>query len=479
MTLRVSEYYKIGLTQPELDFVDVDVVDDVPVFVDPRALLQVPSPWADECVSLVQDFFQYILDLISQGNASVGHRNLGRLREPNETHLGLSRGRSQGHGLGSESSLDVWDALASSQAAKSGLLEDLEDTVLLIPGIQYDIISDITTNIIRSQLIAYTQESCRYYNIPLVPNVASGPLWDAQAKQWHVTYVDLPVAGKKLLLVPKVIVRQKLEYRPDEYYSQYVLEYLREVELNAGSDLVEVLKSGRRRVTKKALRQKYGTGKAVSQRWTQEHPELLDWYRADKRGAGDPPLTHEQIAERIGAELPDFDALLAAVRDTPGGPENATKYHRAVEALLTALFYPSLVNPKREFPIHEGRKRIDITYTNAAHQGFFDWLAGRYAAAYVVVECKNYTRELGTPEFDQIAGRFSPTRGKFGLLVYRAYEDKGKYWQTCIDTAHDDRGFIIPIDDEDLAALVEERKVGSSSGGFGYLHRLFERLITS
>lgn len=479
--MRVSKHYKLGLTQPALDFVDVDVRNDVRVFIDPRALLQVPSPWADQCVTLVQDFFQRVLDLIKQGNAEQGHRLLGQLREPNETHLGLSRGRSKGHGLGSESSLDVWNALAGSQAAQSGLLEDLEDTVLLIPGIRYDIISDITTNIIRAPLIAYTQESCRYYGIPLIPDTASGPMWDSSNGQWYDSYVKLPEAyGKKLLLVPKIIVRQRLEYRPDEYYNDYVLEYLRDAELNnPGSDLIQVLKSGQRRVTKRSLKEKYGVGKRVSQRWTEDHPELLDWYRRDKRQGGDPPLTHAQLAEEVGAGRVDLDQLLATVRKTPGGKAHADKYHRAIEALLTALFYPSLTNPRREFPIHQGRKRIDIQYTNVAHSGFFDWVANNYPAAYVIVECKNYTRKLGNPEFDQIAGRFGPRRGKLGFLTYRAFEDKDRYWETCIDTAREDRGFIIPLDDEDLARLVDERIQSPDSPRFGYLHSLFERLINS
>jgi hypothetical protein len=85
--------------------------------------------------------------------ADVGEALLRALREPNETHLGLSKGRSRGHALGNESAHDVWSALSRSEAAKSGLLKDLEDTVLMIEGISVDIVSDMTTNIIRGPLI--------------------------------------------------------------------------------------------------------------------------------------------------------------------------------------------------------------------------------------------------------------------------------------------------------------------------------------
>ena len=65
--MRVSEYYKLGRTQPGLDFVDVDIDADLPVFTDPRALRLLPSDWGAECVSLLQNFFETILSAIRSG----------------------------------------------------------------------------------------------------------------------------------------------------------------------------------------------------------------------------------------------------------------------------------------------------------------------------------------------------------------------------------------------------------------------------
>ena len=93
-----------------------------------------------------------------------------------------------------------------------------------------------------------------------------------------------------------------------------------------------------------------------------------------------------------------------------------------------------------------------------ATAGFFKWLAAHYAAAHVFVECKNYVGEVGNPELDQLSGRFSPTRGQFGLLVCRRFTDKALFIRRCRDTALDGRGFIIPIDDEDLRGLVQSRQ---------------------
>jgi hypothetical protein len=477
--MRVSEHYKLGRTQPSLEFLDVDIRGDTRVFVDPRALRFIDSDWSNECVSLLQNFFDTVMQAIRSGNDSRARALLASLSEPNETHLGLSGGRAQGRGMGTELARDAWKSLSNSRAVASGLIEDLEDTVLFVEGIGFDIVSDITTNIIRSQLIVFTQDASAYYGIPLAQNVVSGQLWDRTGRRWLQRYTDLPMTKHgPLVLVPKSIVRRNQTFDPGEYYNHFVLPQLQIDELEAHSSLVEVLRDGRRRVTKKSVRERYGQGKRVNLDTTLKHPDLLDRYRQQKSIRRQPP-SHEEIAALTESERPDWDTLLAAVRAVPIGPADATAYHHAVEALLTALFYPALDQPRREFPIHEGRKRIDITYNNVASRGFFDWVhrVQGAPAPTVAVECKNYGTELANPEVDQLSGRFSPLRGRLGLLVHRGFGDKARLLTRCRDTALDDRGFIIPLDDDDLAILVEERERSPDSVTFDLLRTRFDGLV--
>jgi hypothetical protein len=113
--------------------------------------------------------------------------------------------------------------------------------------------------------------------ISLTEGIDSGPLWDPEELAWHSGYTQLPVAnGGKLLLVPKVIVRRKMDYDADEYYRNYILAYLAEMEMAANTELVQLLKNGDRRVTKKDLIAKYGKGKSVIVRETRLHPEILE-----------------------------------------------------------------------------------------------------------------------------------------------------------------------------------------------------------
>jgi hypothetical protein len=474
---RISQHFKLSGDQSTLEFVDVPVKADASFFVDQRAFRQLRGDWGEQCVSLLQTFFDAVISRIQSGDDQGAQELLASLSEPNETHLGLSRGRPAGRGMGTGLATEMWDALRQSEAAQSGLLQDLEDTVLFIEGIGHDRISDITTNIVRGPLIEFTQDAAVFYGIPLATDVASARCWNPTQQQWEVAYADLPIVDERpLLLVPKCLVRRRPTFDPGEYLDHHILPILQEEELRAGGALVDVLKNGSRRVTKKSVEEKYGRSKKLARDVTSRRPDALEQYRA-----GSPrrrrPLSHNEIADGLEIEPPDWTALLDAVKETPAGHEHADQYHRAVQALLSALFYPSLVNPRREVEIHDGRKRIDITFTNEAQTGFFAWIDKVAPAPYVFVECKNYGNEIANPELDQISGRFSERRGQVGILCCRTFKDRVKWDERCKDTAVDGRGYVVTLGDDDLETLVDERRANPRSDDFTVLTKQVERLL--
>jgi hypothetical protein len=90
--VRISKYFKLGLTQASLDFVDVDTTGDTKVFLSPTAISALPSDWGNHCVYLIRNFFGQVLQMIKAGKNLSAEQLLLVLREPNETHLGLRRG---------------------------------------------------------------------------------------------------------------------------------------------------------------------------------------------------------------------------------------------------------------------------------------------------------------------------------------------------------------------------------------------------
>ncbi|MFF7965766.1 hypothetical protein ACFZC3_10430 [Streptomyces sp. NPDC007903] len=439
---------------------DVDTVNDIRVYVDPGSIRYLEDDWGKQCLKMLETFFDSVLDSVRSNDKRRTVSLLSQLREPNETHLGISRGRSAGRGFGSKMGAELADKLAKSEAARTGLIQDLEDTAFFIGGVGMDIVSDVTTNIIRGPLITYTQQMAELFGIPLTNGVVSGPVWNPVSLEWENGFTELPTPdGNKLLLVPKVIVRRSMHMSRSEYYRDHLVPVLQEEEEKSASrGLADTVRSrGKSRVTKKEIKKKYGSTKPDITRETLKRPSVYENYRNIKRQVAPQPLSHRELADTADSPLPDYEQLLQDVLDVPPGKADATRYHDAVESLLSAIFYPSLSMSEKEFEIHDGRKRVDIVYTNTARDGFFRFLVRqRIQSRYVYVECKNYGKEVANPELDQLSSRFSSFRGEFGILACRSFQDKDLFLRRCRDTARDGRGLIVALDDEDLKRLVAD-----------------------
>ncbi|CAA0264231.1 hypothetical protein [Acinetobacter baumannii] len=482
--MKISEKFNLGLTQAYLDFVDIDLDTDLEVFVDPTALRDLESQWGHACASLVQQYFTTVLDYIKNQEHDKAKVLLSNLKERNEFHIGYSSGKSRGSAFGSKSADLVWDALCKSKAATTGLLKDLEDSCLLIEGVGRDMISDAVCNIIRPKLIEYTQDMCRYYGIPLYPNINSGPVWNNQTKRWVSSFVELPIAdGQTFLLIPKNIVRRKISYDFNEYYRHYILEELRLEHIRSGSSLVYFLKNGAPRVNKKDLIKKYGQTKksGIDQTIGREH--IFEKYKSDKANSPKPPLSNEQLAEVQNLPEIDWDALINELKSIPKGKKHADAYEKTIEKILTALFYPNLNYPNKQYNIHNGRKRVDLVYNNESKSGFFHWLTLHYPSSFIFIECKNYTNKISNPEIDQLSGRFSLHRGKIGLLVFRDSDNNELLEERCKDTAQDERGFMIALSDNDIIQLIEDYRAASPHNAgiernrYPLLQKKFNKLI--
>lgn len=459
-----SKIFKINKAQAELDFVDVPIIKDIRLFIDPFAISQRRDPWSLECHRLIKIFFQMIIESIRSGNERKARELLLHLREPNETRFGFSSSRPQGAGIGNLQAQQLYAAIKDSSAVKTGFLHSLEECELMIDGISRDKISDLTTNIIRKKLEEYTISQCDLFNVP-VQQVALAPYFSAEQCCWVADYYNLPVHNEKpILLVPKFAARHSMVYDSGKYYNHYILNFLQAETLSAGSSLVRTLKNGKFVVYKKELKNLFPFSKEYLFSFSKNHPDILAKYRNDLEEM-------EKRGDYVQLESSD-DAIMAetlaiALKHVPGGTEAASSYHNLMIGMLEFILFPHLVSPKKEQEIHEGRKRIDIVMENAATSGIFHRLheIRKMHCPFIPIECKNYTREIANPELDQIAGRFSKERGNVGIVCCRDFEDENRFIKRCVDTFKDGRGLIIHLDDKrvfELLSLIESGRRNSA-----------------
>lgn len=472
-----SQHFGINKSQAQLDFVDIDLDQDKHLFIDPYAFSQANDAWSVLCHDSVVSFFQAVLDAIKRNDEVRGRAILDNLGEPSETCLGLSAGGTDGNGVGRVQADQLFDRLKESTAAQTGVLEELSDCELFIPGIGPDKISDITTNIIRRHLIQYTQTQCELHRVPLEDGIASGMLWDSQSEKWVNRYETLPVInGKKVLLVPKASVRWSLTFSHSRFYNDFVLTFLQTEHLQQNTALVETLKNGRRRVTKQSLKERHPLAKDYLAAFSDRNPAVLESYKKLLAVSNGMPNTQieEDLDEGIFAQ-----ALINELPLVDRGNAAASQYHDFMVGVIEFIFYPNLIWPVKEDEINQGRKRIDMSYTNNAKDGFFfrRRLEPRCGAVKVMVECKNYQKEMANPELDQLAGRFSPNRGRLGFLLGRSFDDRKRFIDRCRDTAQADNGFIIALVDADIIQFLEFVRDGQRSKVDRELERRFAELI--
>lgn len=476
---RFSDYFKLKKSQYELDFVDIPIETDIPLYVDPYALHISNLDWLRECGNNVVGYFELLIAKIRAKDNKTVLQLLDNFHEPNETHLGLSSGTPSGRGWGATQSSQLLSILRNSNAVRSGKLQDLGDYEMFIPGIGPDKISDLATNIIKSDLITYTTEQCQLHSIE-TQNVNVGKIWEPAAERFESRYVALPICSRgPLILVPKLAVRTRLAPDHDRFYSQFVLQYLEAELVNANDSLVTVLKNGKRKVYKKDLREKYQMSREELYDFTQRHPEVLKSYKESLPNETR-PISDLDI-ERRQAELREFESqqLIDALGEIPKGPRHASAYHELILGILSAVFYPMLSRPVKEQEINEGRKRIDIKFDNADSDGFFSHLVHKHKveAPYIFVECKNYSEDPANPELDQLGGRFGRHKGHFGLLVCREVENPQLMKKRCRDLVNSKSDVILVLEDRDMVKLIKVREAEGSKGVSDYMHAKLDEIF--
>ncbi|MED4699554.1 hypothetical protein P9436_10860 [Lysinibacillus capsici] len=483
--MRISEIYKLNKSQHELDFIDIDIERDTPLFLDPYLMGIREDEWSRNAHRTIESFFQYVLELYKNDlkiEAKLLFENLG---EPNETCLGISEKRPNGRGLGVGEAETIFNNLIDSQVIESGVVKRFEDMVIFVKNVGKDKISDLTTNIIRKHLIDYTISQCELHKIPMQEDVPTGYYWDGSRKIWVNEYSKgLVIDGRVVILVPKWCVSYTSAYTSDQYCRHFVLNFRKNEHLRLNSSLVRyrVLKNGetKRWVVKDEVAKHEGAyRKEYLVDFTAKHPEIFQNFKQSyKRKAM--PLTNEElniILEKEQIEIIDY--LINKFDEINVGTKQANDFHKLITGVMEYIFYPQLTRPTVEDEIHDGRKRIDISFDNSAREGFFYELhqTKGIPSQYIFVECKNYGKEINNPELDQIAGRFSPNRGKFGIIVFRSTENIDYILKKCADTYHDSRGCILPLEDKDFKEMLKQIKEDNKSFVEDFLRKRLRKII--
>ncbi|MFE5023779.1 hypothetical protein ACFRAO_10800 [Streptomyces sp. NPDC056656] len=211
-----SELFEIEY-KAEYDWFDPILENDTLLFVDPFLIFADKQEGWLEAYPEIMRYFQSAFDLLARSKLNRKHQfyrralTLMEFPEPREFRLGFASKNAAGSGSGPGLASKVVEAM--SQAINRGIedIEHFEELGILVSGINRDRISDITCNLLKPKLIAYTQDICNSLDIPMQVREVKHSRYDDLRSRWvdddHLVPVD-PETDVPILLVPKRFLRE-------------------------------------------------------------------------------------------------------------------------------------------------------------------------------------------------------------------------------------------------------------------------------
>jgi len=280
MKKHISELLNHARTgHSQFDFVDINVLDDQALFIDPCLIETQRGTWYDNATQLLDNFFNKFYEAYRNNDTQRKLELLSCAREINYTKLGYGKG-DNGHGNTAEGLLVTFKNLERLAVNIPSITKPM-DLPVTISGFNEDGLSDMITNILHQQLNEFTLAQLAITNVD--PNSEDTfYTWDFASSSWQeVTYPCYRYEGNKILLTPKHIVRKKYHFGADQFLMRVILE-------RAKKETAYTNQKGkiRYRTTKKALKHaipkeehnwKY---KYINEKTESDHSFLIDYHDA-------------------------------------------------------------------------------------------------------------------------------------------------------------------------------------------------------
>lgn len=222
-----SEVFKVERKQDD-EWFDSILTVDTQLFIDPFLLFQQKTGFFADSHDKIINFFQRAFELAAKSGGnhkSISYKkllNMLSFPEAKELCLGYAGGDVEGAGSGPGFSKKIAEVMIDSIKLGIQNMNHFEEMSILEKGIGRDRISDITANILKSDIIKYTQSICHKHNIPMERIKVRHSSFNETFLRWENDYVNLPVNifGNRpvpILLIPEYALRELSTINPYDF----------------------------------------------------------------------------------------------------------------------------------------------------------------------------------------------------------------------------------------------------------------------
>lgn len=220
--MRFNDTFKIT---EKHGYFDPILVADTELFVDPFATFRSTDEFFADSFDRIIKFFNEAFKLAAKSERNIHSISYKKLEdmlvfpEVNEMGLGYSDSNS---GAGASKHFRDQMIGAIYYSIERGLKEyrHFEEIGIFEEGIGCDRISDITCNILKPNIIKYTQNICKELNIPMVQVKMRHIDFDFNQLRWIDGIVDLPYNRYKkrgILLIPDTFINDLPTINADDF----------------------------------------------------------------------------------------------------------------------------------------------------------------------------------------------------------------------------------------------------------------------
>ena len=206
------------------DCFDPILVTDTELFVDPFAIYDESDGLFANSFEKIVSYFNEAFKLAAKAPERHGVlyeklKSMMTFPEVNEIGLGYSDSNN-GAGMSIRFRDQIIDSIYRSIERGMEGYRHFEEIAIFENGIGCDRISDITCNILKEEIISYTQTICSKLNIPMQKIKMRNTRFDLKNLRWVENDVELPYNKYKnrgILLIPKRFLKDLPSINPDGF----------------------------------------------------------------------------------------------------------------------------------------------------------------------------------------------------------------------------------------------------------------------
>ena len=214
--ITLLEENKINKTQKEVDFLIPFLDTHRRFFLDPSLLRFTETKHLKAWNEEISEFLKLVHRVMKSGDIPKLKRLLN-IGEATDAGFGYCGKGVNGSGMGKEISGQVIKILSTNPEFKKRGFLRLEELQWLDKNIGPDRICDLTVNILKRHIIAYTQQQCKKHKIPM-EDVRVQKVFEPNSMEWIAIKTKMPVNPYRkvrdtinqhppVLLIPKEIMK--------------------------------------------------------------------------------------------------------------------------------------------------------------------------------------------------------------------------------------------------------------------------------